>query len=343
MDSPAGIVALAIVVVWLAYFVPGKLAGKGRVAAARVDDRFSENLRVLAVAGGAKVDAGPHGDCDRAAPRASQLLPVPKPGEREVFMTQPEFTQAQRRLAEQRRQQARRRALITAVLGAALVVLVPVVFLTPVHAVVLIAPALLLTGVLVLGRRAVVSQQRADEEIARRARVAHRAAIANRIAGTGAGHRVGRPVPVAKPRTAEQRTVAASTGLDWSASVEEVLERVDARRAAQDSSATEAERVAAETVESRAEVPAARAEAEVARRVPRPTYATKAAAPKWEPAPMSAEIERASRTMAAWDAEHAGDIEIDYVPSEASVTDQGASALGSLTLDGVLERRRAAG
>ncbi|SNS61442.1 hypothetical protein SAMN06309944_1007 [Micrococcales bacterium KH10] len=381
VDSPAGFVALAILLVWLAYFVPGRLARRERVAAARVDDRFSESLRVLAIAGGQKVETAPNGDCAVAKPRTTKLL-VRNPQQtaslgRGSYMDQPEFSAARAALMTQRRQQARRRALLTALLGVITLALLPVVLLTAMSAWWLALPGGLLGVVLVLGRRAVVAQQRADAELARRARMAHRAELATRMqAGRPGARRVGRPIPVAQPRTARTGAVPvvaeteAEAGLGWSASVEEVLDRVDERRAGRDGSAGRADtddraRRDHEVELSEGTRPSEKVATTTGRavrphRVPRPTYATKPAAPRWEPAPLSAEIQRATRAMAQWEAEH-GEVAVEDdavvvsgVEFDAEITlgggrvpgtaaEQGTTALGDEAIYGVLERRRAVG
>lgn len=343
---------------------------------------------MLAVAGGAKVDSGPRGECDAHDRRTPELLPTatadrsrntrPMSLEGET-MTQPEFTAARARLIAQRRVQARRRAVVTALLGVVLLALIPVVALTSLPAWALAVPGALMLTVLIAGRRAVVRQERADAEIARRARVAHRAALATRMsAGLAGSHRAHRPVPVAQPRNTEQRTAlrdsTPAAGLDWSASVEEVLERVDTRRAAEAGGAEDrgqdqvaardsgsiVERDAQRAVAARSAADGATgaargaasagvvdaaetAPAVQARRVPRPVYASKSAAPRWEPAPMSAEIERATRAMANWDAQHANDIDADVAIDVSGASEQGDAVLGSQTIDGLLDRRRAAG
>ncbi len=411
VDSPAGFVALAILLVWLAYFVPGRLARRERVAAARADDRFSESLRVLAIAGGQKVETAPNGDCAVAKPRTTKLL-VRNPQQtaslgRGSYMDQPEFSAARATLMTQRRQQARRRALLTALLGVITLALLPVALLTAMSAWWLALPGGLLGVVLVLGRRAVVAQQRADAELVRRARMAHRAELATRMqAGRPGARRVGRPIPVAQPRIAPTGAVGVvgvvpvvaetgtDTGLGWSASVEEVLDRVDERRGVKNRRSAE-ETVAGADAAGASGVPGAARDVAVAsagatesakstglaessggarpaekaaatgravrpHRVPRPTYATKPAAPRWEPAPLSAEIQRATRAMAQWEAEHGevvveddvvvvSGVELDAestlsggrVPRTAA--EQGTTALGDEAIYGVLERRRAVG
>ncbi|TQK76306.1 hypothetical protein [Rarobacter incanus] len=355
MKSPAGIVALVILLVWIAYFVPGRLTGRERAAQARTEDRFSENLRVLAIAGGERVETAPTSDCiGPGGGTQRQLLPASDSATyREVtIMSQPDRPGARAKIMRERRAQARRRAVLTAVLGVVLLALVPVVVLTSLSPFTLLIPGALIAAVLVMGRRAVVRQQRQDAEFARRARMARRAELANRIAAARPGtRRVGRPVPVARPRettgSIEAVAEAGAAKLDWGASVEERLERVDARRAAAD--AASAARPGAESAEpARTPVVGDALDVPLPLRVPRPTYTRKAAAPRWEPAPLSAEIERASRTIAEWDAARADDEAISEAQRpayerERIALEQGNVALGAAALDGVLERRRAVG
>ncbi|WP_435736906.1 hypothetical protein V5D56_19400 [Cellulosimicrobium sp. PMB13] len=51
MESASGIVALAVVLLWLGYYVPHRVQHRQQLLEARTEDRFSGALRVLSVAG----------------------------------------------------------------------------------------------------------------------------------------------------------------------------------------------------------------------------------------------------------------------------------------------------
>ena len=74
MNDLAGPVALALVGLWVAYLVPGKLRHRQQLLESRVDDRYSEALRVVAVTAG---DAGPD---DRRSARVLRTARAPRPG-----------------------------------------------------------------------------------------------------------------------------------------------------------------------------------------------------------------------------------------------------------------------
>lgn len=79
MESAAGLTALALFVLWLGYWVPHRIRQRQELAEARVDDRFSDGLRVLTVAGGAR--GTDPGDLPEIGARPSLLLPAaPAPG-----------------------------------------------------------------------------------------------------------------------------------------------------------------------------------------------------------------------------------------------------------------------
>jgi len=399
MDSPAGLVALAILVVWLAYFVPSRLLHRQQVSTARTEDRFSAQLRVVAVSGGESVERVPGGDCAPGVQRSERLLTQPNsisaghPRTRGAYDVERSGISAARREQVSRRQvAARRRAVVTASVATLTVLAVVLGAVTPLPLVVALVPAVLLTSVLVLGRRAAVADARAEAELRHRARVAARATESVRSSARVSGSRlVGRTAPVVKPRVTGRAVVAshAATEALGTASSLAAASRAAGGRAALGGAAAagrpasiepgsvsaggagaqerpaarvagtaagDARKAAARREDVRSETVASLAETVV----PRPTYAMKPAAPRWEPAPLSAEIERVGRRLERWDEE-------DGVVADASVDETGATlaplegeALGGTGetvagepsrpaaglgggLDGILERRRAAG
>lgn len=76
MDQIAGVGALALAVLWGAYYVPQQLRQRNQLVESRVEDRFSGSLRVLAVATrSSKVEQVD--DCGSRAPKRNQLLTPP--------------------------------------------------------------------------------------------------------------------------------------------------------------------------------------------------------------------------------------------------------------------------
>jgi len=390
MDSPAGLVALAILVVWLAYFVPSRLRHRQQVSTARTEDRFSAQLRVVAVSGGKSLERAPGGDCAPGAQRTDRLLTPPNgisAGNRRTReahdVERSGISAARREQVSRRAAAARRRALVTAVTATLTVLTVVLGAVTPLPMLVALVPGVLLGGVLVLGRRAAVADARAEAELSHRERVAARARESVRVSARTSGARlVGRPAPVVKPRVTGRAVpvshaatqalgsasslAAASRGVapEVAASVERAVgaerpasirpgsarpaaARTDAAaRAAGQAPATRTERTAVDG--------AAASWTETG--VPRPTYAIKPAAPRWEPAPLSAEIERVARRLGAWDEQDgtaatavAEELDVALTPveteSDAMAAAEPTRAAGGLGggLDGILERRRAAG
>lgn len=219
-SSWGGPALAALFVCWLCYYVPVRLRLRQQVADARTEDRFSDGLRVLAVAGGDPV-AAPEpravtGSVPLLTSRASQVgAGAPNAAgaeERSASMpeddthartsnarTSPAPTAPARATAggraagsptlsllERRAAAARRRLLVTvAALVATLVVGgLAVARLAPAWAVAV--PAAVLVGVLVLGRRAVVAEKRADAARSQAARLAaQQRAVAARRARLG--------------------------------------------------------------------------------------------------------------------------------------------------------------
>ncbi len=129
MHDIAGLVALAIVGLWIAYLVPHRLRYRQQLLESRTEDRFSDALRVLVVAeprGRQRRAAEARAECGPDSPKRSGLLspargvPVPAgtAGERAVtegrggvverpYGTQDKITaEAARRRAQLRSQRA---------------------------------------------------------------------------------------------------------------------------------------------------------------------------------------------------------------------------------------------
>ncbi|MFE6971110.1 hypothetical protein [Isoptericola sp. NPDC057653] len=204
--SAAGLAVLALFVLWLGFWVPHRLRHRQQLLDARMDDRFSGGLRVLAVAeaGGARGVTTPTGgavpllmsgtpsdggrgerpmglDDDEGAsraltdPRAEALAPS-RPRESRLAML------------EQRAARARRRLLLTLLLLLATVAAWVVVGLGLVTWVAGAVPTALLLGVLVLGRVAVLQARRADARWAAERKAARQQATQARALANGGPH-----------------------------------------------------------------------------------------------------------------------------------------------------------
>ncbi|WP_166850392.1 hypothetical protein [Isoptericola sp. BMS4] len=191
--SASGLAALALAVLCLGFWVPQRMRLRQQVADSRVDDRFSTGLRVLAVAdGGAGRPAASHGG---PAPRPA-LGPAGGTGEERRMghddsgprrgAVSPAARASRLAQLEQRAARARRRLLLTLLLGLATAVgwmLVAVGLVAwPVGA----APSALLLAVLAAGRVAARSARRADARwLAERRSAERRATQARALANGG--------------------------------------------------------------------------------------------------------------------------------------------------------------
>ncbi|WP_146842662.1 hypothetical protein [Cellulomonas composti] len=317
MKGIAGPVALALVGLWVAYLVPHKLRHRQQLVESRVDDRFSDGLRVLAVSerrARSQVSAPECGTTSttglltpgsgfpvRRTVTATGGTAVDRPTAQQDRIT----AEAARRSAQTRAAHAaalarrgaaarRRGALAGALLVLTVLGVVAAAALPAVTWVVAAVPAALLATVVVLGRRAVIAGRAADAAWTGRIAQAEREVVVARQPGPVI---TGRAV---KPSQTPTQAIA-----------QVVVEEQDS--AAEDGTWSP--------------VP-----------VPRPTYALKPSAPRYEPAPLTdLEGSTAVRTSAG---------------TSSSESDEGATTpaavvapptTGSIDLDGILAKRRASG
>lgn len=305
MSQTAGLLLVAVAVLWIAYLVPHRLRYRQQLAECRTEDRFSERLRVVRVAG---TEPGARPERHVAAPEGRVLLHPPRRGggsvDRPHGLADRAVADAVRRTAAERaaraahlarrRAGARRRAvlattlLVLAVAGWAAVVAGGLLALGAV-------PSVLLVTVLGLGRRAVVAGHRADAAWA--AGAAARAAVPRSTRPTAVGH--------------ARRPSDAST---------EIIARVPAEAP-----------VAAPEVEAEADVAEVPEPTWAPVPVPRPTYNLKPAVRRPDPAPLVLD-ERAEEAAAS----SAADETVDTV-------DEPVATAAGFDLDAVLARRRASG
>jgi hypothetical protein len=287
----AGPATLVVVGLWIAYLVPHKLRHRQQLLESRTDDRFSDALRVLAVTGpdGSKrrrradVARAVRTDCGPVDKRVGLLTPgtgtrLAGTDRGATHVDRPHGTQdrigadAARRVAQlhaahaaavaRRGAAARRRGVLAGALVALTAAGWLVAGLTALGVVAGLVPTVLLAAVLGLGRRAVVQGRQAEVEWERRIAEAS-VPLRARAAGPGRTGTTGRAV---RPSLADTQAIT----------------RVRADRAA-------GGRTGDGGREGDTWSPVA---------VPRPTYATKAPAPRREPAPLG-EVEGSTAGTAA--------------------------------------------
>ncbi|WP_066585100.1 hypothetical protein [Cellulomonas timonensis] len=376
MDTPAGLVTLAVVGLWGAYLMPHRLRHRQQLLEARIDDRHSGALRVLAVADRPRrrsprrerstpILLTASADCSTVAEQRVKLLtpgrgiPLGASGGANGGMAvdRPHGTQdrisadAARRAAQQRAAHAaavarrgaaaRRRAVLALALLVASIAGWTVAGLTTVTLLAGAAPTVLLGSVLVLGRRAVVSGHAADAEWERRLQehalpparaTAQSPAVTGRAVRPSDAHTevFARIIDNVEGPASVPGAVAAATPSAASGTIPVVRRssRVDPSAAEQDEDAW-------------SPVP-----------VPRPTYTLKASAPRREPAPLG-EVEgstAAAQPVAGADL-RGSTLDADGVSRTAAAEadggrtpiEQPATTTGSMNLDEILARRRAAG
>jgi len=404
VNDLAGPVALALVGLWVAYLVPHKLRYRQQLLESRADDRFSEALRVVAVTRrrtrrGVPVHVRSVDSTDGTATgrmpglltpgKGLPVLPagsatggttVDRPTATESRIT----AEAARRAAQARAARAasvarraaaaRRRGLLAGILAVATVVGWTVAGIAP--AVTWVAgavPTVLLTGVVVLGRRAVLAGRAADAAWDARVAEERRTGSAPRTGATRvvspAGAPSTRPITGATPRVPERRTAPSSATSNaapaTTASTDAPHALVTGRAVHPSDARTEVfAAIVADHGEPEAETPArhaatggvpvvrlttraqdtaepeATAEADADAEawspvpVPRPTYTMKATAPRREPAPLD-NLEGSTAVRPT---------EQTAAPEEtAEVVEPVAETTGSIDLNAVLAKRRAAG
>lgn len=215
VESASGIVALAVFLLWVGFYVPHRVRHRQQLLDARTDDRFSGSLRVLAVAGpggggfdrwdarldgvttAAAIASGPAGGGgrpllggtgtgtqgrsedrthDEEGTHAMGSTVSASPSRGAPPRRQPASEQSRLELLERRAAAARRRLALTVVLLLATVGVWVVVALGLVPWWAGVVPTAFLGLVLVLGRRAVLAAQRSDAAWLAERRAAARAA-----------------------------------------------------------------------------------------------------------------------------------------------------------------------
>lgn len=370
---------MAVVVLWLAYLVPQRLRHRQQLVEARVDDRFSGRLRVLAVASegagtrarpsgrGAQVSLQKHGDCTVSSSADVSLLTPPigttvRPrrqitdGVQDMERNDSYGSASRDALLARRAAAARRRATLTLALVVLTAVAGVLAGTTALPVWTVAVPGLLLVTVLVLGRRAVLANARADQ--AAREREAAREA-----ARPAALRRTGRPAPAVRTSVTGRAVHPSQTQTEMISRVRTqgpgqgpaAVERADedtpvvSGRSAKDAAA---EAAGAPDESPQPAPPAAQGDTAPGAggadwepvAVPRPVYTLKSAAPRWEPAPLTAELRKLTdERRAELAAVHGAQSEtVPATPPQDAAEEPSEDSLG-VNLNSVLARRRVAG
>ncbi len=169
VESTAGLTAVALFVLWLGYWMPSMVRRRAELADARVPDRFSGGLRVVAMSGsgrrgGAMVNDGNRRGSGQGVPRVAH--PTPRQGLPLQIMVRGRPLTAERiRRVERRARRAaraRRRFIVSILLLVASVVAWTLVGLNQLHWGAAVTRSALLLFVLFLGRRAARAARWAD-------------------------------------------------------------------------------------------------------------------------------------------------------------------------------------
>ncbi|MFF2451765.1 hypothetical protein, partial [Isoptericola sp. NPDC058082] len=203
--SAAGLAVLALFVLWLGFWVPHRVRHRQQLQDARVEDRFSGGLRVLAVAGagGTRGVTTPTGGAtpllvpgtSSEGGRGERPMGLDDDGGASRALTAPRATgqgdrprESRLALLEQRAARARRRLLLTVLLLLVTIGGWVVVGLGLVGWYAGAAPTALLLVVLVLGRVAVLQARRADARWVAERKAAQRQATEARALANGGPH-----------------------------------------------------------------------------------------------------------------------------------------------------------
>lgn len=296
MESTAGLTAVALFVLWLGYWLPSLVRYRSELADARVTDRFSAGLRIVAMSGsgrkgGAMVTDGKPRGTGQGVPRVAR--PTPKGHPLQIMVRGRPLTAERLRRVERRARRAaraRRRLIVSALLMVCSIVAWVLVGLDQLHWGMAVAPSGMLLFVLFLGRRAARAARRADARWQATVRAARQRATQARVLANGGPY---------APRNRVQVTGLATHGSSTQTQAIPRVVRKDVLDEILDGPAkpkvievpvedeVRAERpVEAKEPPKRDQLPSGRAWDPVP--VPLPTYVTKPAAPQRQPAALPA-------------------------------------------------------
>jgi hypothetical protein len=293
VESTAGLTAVALFVLWLGYWMPSLVRSRAELADARVMDRFSGGLRIVAMSGsgrqgGAMVNDGKSRGTAQGVPRVAR--PIPKQGRPLQIMVRGRPLTAERiRRVERRARRAaraRRRFIVSIVLLLCSVVAWTLVGFDRLHWGPAVTLSAMLLFVLFLGRRAARAARRADARWTAAVRDARQRATQARALANGGPY---------APRNRAQVVGLATRG---SSTETQAIPRVGGKNVLDEILDGPAKpKVIEVPVEAAAEVkdeePVKRDEPPSGRAwdpvpVPLPTYVTKPAAPQRQPAALPA-------------------------------------------------------
>lgn len=306
MESTAGLTAVALFVLWLGYWLPSLVRYRSELADARVTDRFSVGLRIVAMSGsgrkgGAMVTDGKPRGTGQGVPRVAR--PTPKGHPLQIMVRGRPLTAERLRRVERRARRAaraRRRLIVSALLMVCSIAAWVLVGLDRLHWGMAVAPSGMLLFVLFLGRRAARAARRADARWQATVRAARQRATQARVLANGGPY---------APRNRAQVTGLATHGSSTQTQAIPRVVRKDVLDEILDGPAkpkvievpvedeVPAERpVEAKEPPKRDQPPSGRAWDPVP--VPLPTYVTKPAAPQRQPValPASSTASRGSAT-----------------------------------------------
>jgi hypothetical protein len=296
VESTAGLTAVALFVLWLGYWLPSLVRYRSELADARVTDRFSAGLRIVAMSGsgrkgGAMVTDGKPRGTGQGVPRVAR--PTPKGHPLQIMVRGRPLTAERIRRVERRARRAaraRRRLIVSAFLMVCSIAAWVFVGLDRLHWGMAVVPSAMLLFVLFLGRRAARAARRADARWQATVRAARQRATQARVLANGGPY---------APRNRAQVTGLATHGSSTQTQAIPRVVRKDVLDEILDGPAkpkvievpVEDEVQAEPPVEAKEPVkreqpPSGRAWDPVP--VPLPTYVTKPAAPQRQPAALPA-------------------------------------------------------
>jgi hypothetical protein len=292
VESTAGLTAVALFVLWLGYWLPSLVRHRSELADARVTDRFSVGLRIVAMSGsgrkgGAMVTDGKPRGTGQGVPRVAH--PTPKGRPLQIMVRGRPLTAERIRRVERRARRAaraRRRFIVSILLLLSSVAAWTLVGFDRLHWGTAVTLSAMLLFVLFLGQRAARAARRADARWQASVRAARQRATQTRALANGGPY---------APRNRAQVTGLATHGSSTETQAIPRVVRKDVLDEILDGPArpkvievpVEPEAVAEpEAPVQRDEVPSGRAWDPVP--VPLPTYVTKPAAPQRQPAALPA-------------------------------------------------------
>lgn len=362
MNPTSTLTIIVMVGLWAAYLVPTVLRRRQHMFESRADDRFSKDLRIVAVCDRDQVSTSSN---ENAMSTGALLTPPLGQTERAPSVLakgvgsvgsngRPALTTVRLQTLAARQAAARRRGQLALGLALGTLTVAGLALITPLPWLVTMIPAAMLVTVLVLGRRTVLAQEASDRKLVERQRAVQFSArqpspVEQKLAG--------RPIPAARPNSTVRVREDLSTSV-ISATESKFfgtknatglpVSRLDGARGPApkvDTPTAAAPSIAASGgVESVIDAPASvSAHSSVSQQPavePTPRYTVRVAAPKWEPPSITTELRKltaAHMEQITRDADLRDNLAQDPLESHGqSIPD----SLG-VSLNSILARRRA--